>query len=267
MSQTKKTLPLFLLVFILFILGTGKLSSDNLTQKEETKNQIEKARIYQDTYPVISESDLYCSFFIIENESLKVRIINAIKEDEKILLDYADIIYFNREKEDGLEINQIFLIVEKGPKIKNLGFLGLKRGRARVIDLGETWGKAQVEKACDQVMLGHFLIPFEEKEDILEGRLGFEDSQKAEKDLKGHIVYLERDYQQIARDNWAIIDLGSEDGLHIGMKLNIFRILSKKFPPEAIGDLIVIGTQGKSATIKILSCQDVVKLGDLVQSK
>jgi len=270
--QVKKTVIFSLSILILVLLGTGELQSSPLDQEEKPQHKIEKPKIYREDYPIISDSDLYCSFFILGEESLEAKIVSAEKKGEMKLLTDSDVFYIDRGRDGGFEVDQVFLILEVGPGVQNpitkkkLGILGFKRGRARILDVGDTWGKAQVEKSCGQIMVGSFLIPFEEKEVLLESAPKEDVSQEG-RSLWGNIVYLQGSYQMISRDHWALIDLGREDGLRVGDRMIISRTLSETLPPKLIGDLVIINTQSRTSTVKILSSLDTVQIGDQVQVK
>lgn len=260
-----------LLIFFLYLVGTGRALDQEQEQEQKSKEKIKKPRIYREDYPIISDSDLYCSFFLLGEEKLEAKIVSTEKKDEMKLLTDADIFYIDRGKEAGFEVDQIHLILEIGPEIqkpltdKKLGHLGFKRGRARIIEVGEKWGKAVVEKSCGRVMVGDFLIPFEEKEVLMKGA--------PKKDIQeetspwGNVVYLEGNYRIISRDQSALIDLGSEDGLRVGDRMNVYKKASKELPPKLIGELILINTQSKTSTVKVLSSIDSIQLGDLVRWK
>ncbi|MFB0564747.1 MAG: hypothetical protein ACETWK_03620 [Candidatus Aminicenantaceae bacterium] len=270
--QVKTKRLLALSFFIIFTFVQGIIHPSPCLQKEKPQNKIEKPKIFRDDYPIISESDLYCSFFVLEKEMLDVEIVSAEKGKEKILLSDADVFYINKGKEDGFEINQVFLIIEVGQEIKShvtkkkLGYLGLKRGRARIVDVGKTWGKAVVEKSCGQVKVGNFLVPFIEKEVLLERKPASDVSSKREGVLEGNIIYLERNYQQIARGQWALIDLGREDGLYVGERMIIIKTRSEDLPPQAVGELIIIDTQTRTSTVKIISSRGVIRAGYTVKT-
>lgn len=255
-----------LLVFIFSFLGVAGIQSNQEKQEEKPKHQIEKARIYREDYPLISESDLYCSFFILEDKKLDLKIVDAEKGEEKEMLSDADVVFLDKGTNRGLEVDQMFLILEVGDKIKSLGFLGLKRGRARIVDVGEDWAIAELEKTCGKITIGNFLIPFEEKKDLLERAPIIDISHREGKILQGNVVYLDLDFQIASMNLWAIIDIGSEDGLLVGERMNIYRMSSKKVPPQHIGDLIIVDTQRRTSTVKILSSTDAVRTGDVVQT-
>lgn len=259
------------IIFLLCFLGEG-IESSSVDRTENQEQEIKKAKLYKDIYPLISEIDLYCSFFVLEQEKLDTKIIGTVKGQERILLREHDIFYINKGEQDGIETGQIFLILERGPKIKNplarrrLGRLALKRGRAQIIAVEENSASARLERACQQVMEGYFLVPFEEKRGLMGKDLGYEVAPPEGEALEGRIVYLQRGYQRIGSQHWALIDLGERDGLQFGQQLIIYRRLKKRDPLKIIGNLIVIDTQDRTSTVKILSSKDAIQTGDLVRA-
>lgn len=255
------------LIILLVILWQVTLHSSSLGEGRGQEHQVKKAKIFQDVYPVISESDLYCSFFVLGDERLELKIVGAERSYEKELLTDSDIVYINKGRRDGLEKGQIFLILEVGAKIKNFGNIAFKRGRARILVLEDWRSSAKIEKSCGQVTIGDFLVTFEEKEGLLGKDLGYNVPPEEGEGLKGNFIYLQRDYGQIGSGHWALIDLGAEDGLQIGQQLIIYRRVKEEVPLQIIGNLIVIDTQRETSTVKILSCNDVLRIGDRVQTR
>lgn len=247
----------FLIVFFPF--------SQNAGQNQEQEYQIEKAKIYQDVYPLISEADMYCSFRIWEGKLPELRIIGGEREYERVLYNNDDVIYLNQGMKDGLQAGQVFLIVEIGPQIDGFGSLALKRGRARVYYLSEEHASAKVEKACGQVMIGHYLIPFEETEGLLGKDEGFKVPPYEIKGPQGRIIYLQTQFNQIGSGHWALIDLGKEHGFKTGDQLIVYREVVEGAPLHILGNVLIIDAQDRTSTIKVLSSRDAIRLGDCVQ--
>jgi hypothetical protein len=250
----------------------GPISSGSPLQ-EKTQDKIEKAKIYQENYPLISDSDHYCSLYAVEKPESDLRIVAGMRGDEHLLLTDGDKFYLNKGTNGGLEPGQVFLIVEIGDKLispvseENFGFLAFKRGRARIVAVEGERSLALAEKSCGQVTVGNYLIPFEEKEDILGKDEGFEVPLEEGIGLNGHVIYLDREYQIIGSGYWAIIDLGIEDGLKAGQQLSVFRKLRADLPRQAIGNAIVIDVRQRTSTIKVLSAKETIEIGNQVQSK
>ncbi|MCX7973822.1 MAG: hypothetical protein N3B16_04895 [Candidatus Aminicenantes bacterium] len=236
-------------------------------QAQSQQYQIEKAKIFQETYPVITESDLYCSYFVLENDLPSLRVIGAERQAEKILLSDDDIVFINAGKASGLEIGQLFFLVEVLTKVDDYGYLACKRGRVRIISCEPERSVGRIEKSCGHVTIGNFLFPYQEREGLIGRDLGFEPYGTLGRGPIGQVIFQENEFVQIASGHWAIINLGKEDGLEIGQQLTIYKKVSPQAPREAIANAIVIDLSRKTATIRILSAKDAIFKGYEVQAK
>jgi hypothetical protein len=71
----------------------------------------------------------------------------------------------------------------------------------------------------------------------------------------------------IGSGDWALVDLGEEDGIQFGQQLVVYKKAKKKGSlAKMIGNLIVINVQTKTSTVKVLSCNNPLRIGDLVQT-
>jgi len=254
------------IVFLFFCLGEG-VQPNSLDRDESQEQEVKKARLYKDVFPLVSESDLYCSFFILRKKrELDIKIISAERTEERMFLREGDTFYINRGLKDGVENGQIYLMLEVGQKIK-YGHLILMRGRAKIVDARASRSSAKLEKACAPVEVGLFLVPFEEKGSLLGKDLGYDVLAREGKDSKGKIIYSQDEHNLIGSGDWAIIDLGEEDGIQFGQQLVVYKRSKKKGAlVNMMGNLIVINVQRKSSTVKVLSCNSPLKIGDLVQT-
>jgi hypothetical protein len=262
-----QALCVILAFFVLLALFAPASAQTRSNDQEQVQNQIERAKIFRDAYPLISETDLYCSIFVHEGELPDMRIVAAEREAERIQFSDADLIFINRGKNDGVEVGQVFLIIEMGDPIGNFGLLATKRGRAYVIFLEDNRSVARVEKACGRVMIGNYLLPFEEKESLLGKDLGYEAFAEGDTGAVGNIIYLQNNYNQIGSGSWAIIDIGEDSGIQVGQQMTVYEKIREDLPREGIGNLVVIETRAKTATIKVLSCSDAIRTGMQVQGK
>ena len=115
------------LIFILFVFGsmpTATLSNGDFSQE----HQIRKAKIYEETHDLLSETDLYCSFMVLDEERPLMQIIGAEREYEKEMLSDGDVLYVNQGKNDGLEAGQLYLILDIQDQIPGYGPLAFKQG-------------------------------------------------------------------------------------------------------------------------------------------
>ena len=240
---------------------------NSLDSDESQEQEVKKARLYKDVFPLVAESDLYCSFFVLKKRGdIDIRIISAERTEERLFLREGDTFFINRGQKDGVENGQIYLILEFGQRIIGYGRLVFMKGRAKIVDAREKRSSATLEKACSEVMVGYHLVPFEEKRRLLGKDLGYDVPPRIAEDVKGKIIYSQDEHNLIGSGDWAIINLGEEDGIQFGQQLVVYRKVKKKGATiKMLGNLVVINVQEDTSTVRIISCQDVLKVGDRVQ--
>lgn len=249
---------LFFLCLAVFILQSSLMAQEN---------QVQKAKIYAEEYPLISDSDMYCSILAWDRSLPEVKIVGSEREDERAMMIDADSFYIDKGKEEGMEMGQMFLAVDIGDLIPRIGYIAQKKGKVRIIRLEDHLSVVKVEKGCGDIRVGNYLIPFEEKETVIGRDLGYDSNLKPGESLEGQVIYLDTDFNIVATGHWALINVGDQHGLKVGQQMTIFRQKKPNFPREAIGNLVVIDTQKKTSTVKVLSCREPVEKGDIVQVK
>ncbi len=230
------------------------------------ETMIQKAKIFEDTYQLINESDLNCSFYMHEEGKLlpDIQIIGGERMNEKSVFEDGDLIYINKGAADGLEMGQLFLTVGLRAKVGKLGTVMERHGRARVVRLEDRTATAKVEKGCGTILIGDFLMPFEEESGDIGKDLGYGDMDpNASK--RGHIIYIENDFHISASGQWALIDMGRQHCVQIGDQLNVYHQAKPTLPREAIASAIIIDVRGATSTVKILGARDSVNIGNEVQ--
>jgi hypothetical protein len=234
--------------------------------QEAQETMIRKAKIFEETYQLINESDLNCSFYMHEEGKLlpDIQIVGAERMNEKSVFEDGDLIYLNKGAADGLEMGQLFLTVGLRAKVGKLGTVMERHGRARVVRLEDRMASAKVEKGCGRIQIGDYLLPFEEEAGEIGKDLGFGDMDpNASK--RGHVIYIENDFHISGSGQWALIDMGRQHCVQIGDQLNIFHQARPDLPREAFASAIIIDVRGATSTIKILGARDAVDIGSEVQ--
>ena len=230
------------------------------------QDQIQKARIFDETYQLINETDLNCSFYMHEEGKLlpDIRIVGGERMNEKSIFSDGDLIYIDKGAADGLEIGQLFLTLGLRDKVDKLGTVMERHGRARIVRLEDHLASAKVEKSCGTVKIGDFLLPYEEEPGEIGKDEGFGDLDP-NATRKGRVVYIEHGFQISGTGQWALIDMGRQQCVQIGDQLNVFHRPRPDLPRHAVASAIVIDVRGATSTIKILSARDVVDIGSEVQ--
>ncbi|MGZ5554819.1 MAG: hypothetical protein ACXW3H_03565 [Candidatus Aminicenantales bacterium] len=234
--------------------------------QETQETMIQKAKIFDETYQLINESDLNCSFYMHEEGKLlpDIQIIGAERMNEKSVYEDGDLIYLNKGAADGLEMGQLFLTIGLRAKVAKLGTVMERHGRARIVRLDDRMASARVEKGCGRIQVGDFLLPFEEESGEIGKDLGYGDMDpNASK--RGHVIYIENDFHISGSGQWALIDMGRQHCVQIGDQLNVFHQARPDLPREAFASAIIIDVRGATSTIKILGTKDAVDIGAEVQ--
>lgn len=238
-----------------------------LQEKPEEQHDISRAKIFQEFGDLINEVDLYCSFSLWENEIPGLKIIGAERQYERTMFSDADVIYLNKENDGDVKPGQIFSVLEIRDELPGYGPMAFGKGRARIQFVDDATTIAVVEHSCDAVRLGYCLVPFEGRKGVTGKDLRYDVPPVEADGVKGSVVYVQDNLQQIASYQRALIDLGAEQGIQVGQQMILYRRIGKDLPVQILGNCIVIDVKSKTSTIKVLSCRDVIRKGDLVMER
>jgi len=230
------------------------------------QDQITKPKIFDEYYQLITDTDLYCSFYMLEEGKPlpEIRIIGAERMNQQIVFSDADIIYIDHGSIHGLEMGQLFQIIGLREKIAPYGIVTGRHARARIVRLEAEMATARIERSCGPVRVGDYLLPFEEEEGEIGKDEGFGDLDPAD-GLIGNVVYVEHDFHIAASGQWISISLGRQHCVQIGDRINVFQRARADLPREAIASGILIDVRGATSTVKVLSARDAVEIGQEVQ--
>jgi len=230
------------------------------------QDQIQRAKIFSDSYQMIADVDLYGSFYILEKGKPlpDLQIIGAERMNEKEHFLESDLLYLNKGQAEGLEIGQLFQIISLRDPLPPFGTIVWRAGRARVIRLEEKTAVARIEKSYWPTLVGDYVMPFEEAEGEMGKNQGF-DQLDPNATKKGQIVFIDMFRRLSGTNQWALINMGRQQCVQIGDQLTVFRRAKPDLPREAFASLIIIDVRGATSTVKILSCRDALEVGDEVQ--
>jgi hypothetical protein len=230
------------------------------------QDQIQRAKIFEDTYQLITDTDLYGSFFMLEEGKPlpDLRIIGAERMNEKEGFTDFDLIYLSKGQADGLEIGQLFQIIGLEDKVPPYGTVTRRRARARVVRLEEKVAVARIERSFWPARVGDYLLPFEEGEGEIGKDKGY-DVMDPNASKKGQVIYVDQGFRLAGSGQWVLINMGRQQCVQIGDQLTAFHRAKPNLPREAVGSMIIIDVRGATSTVKVLTCRDAIVPGDEVQ--
>ncbi len=236
-------------------------------QKPEERYEISRAKIYQEIADLINETDLYCAFSVWEKPIPELRVIGAEREEEKEVYSDGDNIFLSQGKNAGIEPGQLLWVIEIRDFLSGYGPVAFGKARARVQFVYDDKSAAVIENACDGVRKGYYLVPLEPREGMMGKDLGHDVPPMETEGARGSVLYLQSELKQIATYMWALIDIGQDKGIQVGQQLILYRRIRPDLPVVIVGNCVVIDVQSRTATVKALSCRDIVRQGYLVMER
>lgn len=250
---------------------------------------------------VTDEYDLRCSGYIAPREAKPDYFIANQENEAKLGLTEGDIVYLNRGQLNGhTEPGTEYSVVVREGEVRHpithrlLGYYYKRLGSVKVLAAQETTSIAAISYACDEIRTGHALVPLNvtplpAKPFPAFNRLAVVPSDKS----TGYVVHVGDNQESALAGQLVDIDLGYEDGLKPGDFLTVFlpsqpfdkypkanydyKVRNRRFqsppvwrdddnvpPAKTIGQLVVIFTEKKTATAKILQSVREVEIGDSV---
>lgn len=245
--------------------------------------------------------DLRCSGYIAPRESKPDYFIANQEEEAKLGLTEGDIVYLNRGQSNGhTEPGTEYSVVVREGEVRHpithrlLGYYYRRLGSVKVLAAQETTAIAAISYACDEIRTGYPLVSYIVKTVPAKpvpafNRLTVVPSDKS----TGYVVHVGDNQERASAGQLVDVDLGYEDGLKPGDYLTVFlpsqpfdkypqasydyQVRNRRFqsppvwrdddnvpPAKTIGQMVVIFTEKKTATAKILQSVREIEIGDSI---
>ncbi|MFQ5926973.1 MAG: OmpA family protein [Terriglobia bacterium] len=257
-----------------------------------------------------SYKDIYCAGFISSTRLAPTLTIIAGEDTVgRLTYSHRDYVYLSRGGNGGVQVGQEYLVVRpvKDPTrvqsfsgqnriLRRIGTLYQDVGRVRVHVVHETTATAQIVHVCDAMQNGDTLIPFQERAvPDYQARDGFDRFAPFSGGEQAMVVAA-RDFPALVGTGDAIyINLGSNQGVHVGDYFRIFRYATgtrfegakrggmgrvrgyagqginysptkrKDLPREALGEALVVWVDANSATALVAYSVREIHPGDYVE--
>lgn len=248
-------------------------------------------------------SDIYCTGEIRSDYEKTDLYIAGAEQESRVTLTSGDLVYLNAgREEERVHVGETYLIIAKSDEIFHpvtdrwVGSLVNRRGKVKVLAVQQETAIAQIVESCgDGVEVGFELEPdreilVPEARHMPLSKLDVEPSGKA----NGHVVYLQDGRRGASAGQIVHVDLGSEDGVHPGDLLLVYRgnlmpavggidyhykwqkrrhesqALRTEdshlpYPRKPVGQVIVLATDLHTATTKIIDNFEEIEVGHGVE--
>lgn len=260
------------LVLIIILLALFAGAQDE-GQEDDKYAGIKKAYAFLKEELVLSETDLYCAYFIANKIAPDIIISGAEKmETGKTIFGNGEKMYINKGADSGIYEGDVFLVLTKGKKISNqlngktLGVEYRGNALAEVTCLYEKNAVVTLNNVCNPAKLGDILIPYKRREPMVRLKTDYRDCKlpRATPSVEGNVVYIGFDFgvqRNVAgTTEYATIDLGKAL-VSPGTEVLLYRKIKKNLPPIITGTAIVVHAQNTNSTVKILTAAFPTALG------
>lgn len=243
----------------------------NFFYGQQKKLTLNESYFTKDSYLLVSNTDIYCSYEIGTKISDDIKIIGSRDMGiDRTEYSEGDFMFINKGINDGLKEGDKFIIVASGGRVLNqlnkrfLGRLYLRRGIAVITTIFDKKAEIELINTCSPVNIGNFLIPFKHEEQVLKRSINFNLSKLPASLVKGRVVYSNEliDYNKAVAisGDIVIVDMG-KDELSKGDFVLFYEILKKRLPPVIVGGGIVVKPQNNNSSVKILQASLPIKIG------
>ena len=252
--------------------------------------------------PLADDYDIRCSGFIAPREEKPDYFIANQEEESKIGLTEGDIVYLNRGASNGhVDPGTEYSAVEREGEVRHpmthkfLGYYYRRLGTVKVLAAQESTAIATISMACDEIRTGHALVPLQVTLLPAKPAPPFDKLIVVPPDKEtGYVVHVKDNQERAGTGQLIDIDMGYDDGLKPGDFLTVF-LPSEPFnkspnvkynfqwnnrrfqnppvwkdhadnlpPVKVIGQLVVVFTEKRTATAKILNSVREIEIGDSV---
>ena len=225
--------------------------------------------------PLLEQTAAQCSPYIPDgDEDQGLKVLGSEDGTTRITMATGEVLYFNRGTDAGIKPGDVFSIhrvlntVVHPRSSRTIGKKVLTVGWARVILAEAKASSAVIEQACQDVRGGDYAKPFKPVPVpmIPVTRPSTRLTPHSDK-ASGYVIDLQDVNDIAATGEFAIINLGSDEGLAPGTLLQVFRIEYPTVPTprRVIADLAVVTVQERTATTRIIHSATAVMVGDLIE--
>lgn len=189
----------------------------------------------------------------------------------------GDIVYVDGGRHAGLTPGLVLTAVQPGERVRHpvtdevYGRVYSYTGRVRILSVQEETAIAEIVAACDPVIVGSALRPFEPEPVPLARRSVMRPPNlpsPAESLAAAPVILSSHDdLVALGEDHVVFIDVGLENDVVPGDVYTIYRMHRRGLPPVIVGELAVLSVHPRSAVAKIIASRHTIYVGDRLELK
>jgi len=227
-------------------------------------------------YPLGSSSDVYCFARLFEDEGIfPFTIMSAERVNFQDSFTSGDILYLDGGVEEGVRAGDRFFVFERLRPLSHpvsqdhMGVVYNQIGQLKVLCAQDHTSIAEITLACDAIVIGDYLLPFEPVPVPLVVKPDPSDRCDSPNGKPtGYVVFNIDDVYDVATENLVMVDLGSSEGLYPGQFATVFRMNPVEGMPRlVIGELGILTVHDNYSTAKVTGGWSPIIVADRIELK
>jgi hypothetical protein len=249
--------------------------------------------------PLGSESDIYCSGYLGEDEesfgwSITGSEYESLSPNQRGLgpldqrgkfgaamtvkyeLSVGDVVYLDGGRAAGLSPGMLLEAVKSEREVRHpvtgdrFGRYYRTEGRVRVLSVQDDGAIGEIVQSCDGIVVGSVLRAYQAEPVPLARRTPLRPvNDPTTEDLTAAPVIVTTPYDLVTlgQDHVVFIDQGTDADVQPGDLFTIYRMNRQGGPPVVLGELAILSSRSRSAIAKILESRYPIYVGDRLERK
>ena len=228
-------------------------------------------------YPLGTSADVYCFARLFEDEGIFPFSVKSAQQIEyQKQFSTLDILYLDGGSQEGVRPGDRFIIYRRLRPLHHpvsgaaMGVVYQQLGQVKVLCAQEHTSIVEITLACNSIMIGDLLLPFEPVPvPLVTAPTATTLCDAPNGKLTGYAVYARDDVLGSAADDLVMTDLGAAEGMYPGQFATIFRDNPVEGMPRVlIGELGILTVHEGYSTARITSTRGIpVGVGDRIELK
>jgi hypothetical protein len=228
-------------------------------------------------YPLGTSADVYCFARIFEDEGIFPFAVKSAQQVEyQGQFSTLDVLYLDGGSQEGVRAGDQFFVYHRLRPLRHpisgaaMGVVYQQVGQLRVLCAQEHSSIAEITLACNAIVVGDHLLPFEPVPvPLVTAPTPTSLCDAPNGKPTGYVVYGRDDVIGSAGDDVVMTDLGSTEGLYPGQFATIFRDNpAAGMPRMLVGELGFLTVHEGYSTAKVTTTRGMtVEVGDRVELK
>jgi hypothetical protein len=227
-------------------------------------------------YPLGSSSDVYCFARLFEDEGVfPFAVAGAEKIEYQNQFSEGDILYVNGGEAEGVRPGDRFFVFHRARPLHHpvsnasLGVVYRQVGQVKVLCAQEHSSIVEITLACDPILPGDHLLPFEPTPvPLVTSPPATDRCDSPNGKPTGYLTYLKDDVIGVGSEQLVMVDLGADEGLYPGQFATIFRENPVAGMPRlVVGEVGFLTVHDGYSTAKVTRGWAPMGVGDRIELK